>query len=103
MVFPRLVDVCRFNGGRLANVRPGGERDERLRGRQYGWGLQHEVRALGLGEDPQEAGSVAACIAEYATKSTQDAGGAGSRIEKQHELRGLRCREHARRLITSAW
>jgi hypothetical protein len=69
----------------------------------YGWGRQHEVRPLDLGEDTQEAGRVAAYIAKYATKSTQDAGGAGSRIEHERELGQLRCREHARRLITSAW
>jgi hypothetical protein len=69
----------------------------------YGWGAQHEVRALNLGTDPQEAGRMAAYIAKYATKSTEDAGGVGYKIEKEHELRSLRCREHARRLITSAW
>jgi hypothetical protein len=63
MVFSCLDDVCRFNVGRLANVRPSGERDEGPRGRPYGWGLQHEVRGLDLGEDPQEAGRVAGCIA----------------------------------------
>jgi hypothetical protein len=69
----------------------------------YGWGRQHEVRALDLGGDLQEAARVAGYIAKYATKSTEDAGGVGYRIEKAHELGGLRCREHARRLITSAW
>jgi hypothetical protein len=42
-------------------------------------------------------------IAKYATKSTEDAGGAGQRIKAQRELSDLRCRDHARRLITSAW
>jgi hypothetical protein len=69
----------------------------------YGWGPQHEVRALELGAGAREAGRVAGYIAKYATKSTEDAGGAGSRIETEHELRELRCREHARRLITGAW
>ncbi|MGH8838287.1 MAG: replication initiator [Jiangellaceae bacterium] len=50
-----------------------------------------------------EAARVAGYIAKYATKSTQDAGGGAHRIEHAHELSGLRCREHARRLITSAW
>jgi hypothetical protein len=69
----------------------------------YGWGRQHEVRALDLGADAQEAARVAGYIAKYATKSTEDAGGVRYRIEQQHELGGLRCRDHARRLITSAW
>jgi hypothetical protein len=58
---------------------------------------------LELGEDPGEAARVAGYIAKYATKSTADVGGAGRRIEKPQELRELRCREHAARLITSAW
>ena len=37
------------------------------------------------------------------TKSTEDAGGVRYRIENAHELGTLRCRDHARRLITSAW
>jgi hypothetical protein len=69
----------------------------------YRWGRQHEVRVLDLGGDPQEAARVAGYIAKYATKSSADAGGVGHRIEKAHELRDLRCRDHARRLITSAW
>jgi hypothetical protein len=69
----------------------------------YAWGREHEVRALELGEDPHEAGRVAAYIAKYATKSTENAGGASARIKKQHELRDLRCRDHAWRLITRAW
>jgi hypothetical protein len=69
----------------------------------YGWGGQHEVRALDLGAEAREAARVAAYIAKYATKSTEDAGGAGQRIKNGHELGDLRCRDHARRLITSAW
>jgi hypothetical protein len=69
----------------------------------YAWGAQHEVRALKLGEDPALAGRIAGYLAKYATKSTQDAGGAAHRIEEAHELHGLRCREHARRLIMAAW
>ncbi len=66
-------------------------------------GRQHDVRALDLGEDLQEAARVAGYIAKYATKSTEDAGGVRYRIERHDELGGLRCRDHARRLITSAW
>jgi hypothetical protein len=69
----------------------------------YGWGAQHEVRALDLGGDPREAARVAGYIAKYATKSSADAGGVGYRIEHAHELDDLRCREHARRLIIAAW
>lgn len=69
----------------------------------YGWGAQHEVRPLDVGADGQEAARVAGYIAKYATKSTQDAGGVGHRIESAQELRDLRCREHARRLTTGAW
>jgi hypothetical protein len=69
----------------------------------YGWGAQYEVRALELGADAQEAGRVAAYIAKYATKSSENGHGVGYRIEKQHDLRDLRCRDHVRRLITSAW
>jgi hypothetical protein len=69
----------------------------------YGWGPQHEVRALQFGVDAHEAGRVAAYIAKYATKSTEAAGGVRARIEHEHELANLRCRDHARRLITSAW
>jgi hypothetical protein len=76
---------------------------EDKRGDPYEWGSQHEVRALDLGADPQEAARVAGYIAKYATKSTEDSGGVRYRIEHAHELRDLRCREHAKRLITSAW
>jgi hypothetical protein len=69
----------------------------------YGWGTQHEARALDLRGDLREAARVAGYIAKYATKSTEDAGGVRYPIEDEHELRGLRCREHARRLITGAW
>jgi Replication initiator protein, pSAM2 len=69
----------------------------------YGWGRQHEVRALHLRADSQEAARVAGYIAKYATKSAADTGGVGHRIQNGHELRELRCRDHARRLITSAW
>ena len=42
----------------------------------YGWGRQHDVRALDLGAAiRQEAARVAGYIAKYATKSTEDAGG----------------------------
>jgi hypothetical protein len=58
---------------------------------------------LDLGGSVREAARVAGYIAKYATKSTEDAGGVGHRIEHTHELGGLRCREHARRLIASAW
>jgi hypothetical protein len=69
----------------------------------YGWGAQHEVRALELGGDLREAARVAGYIAKYATKATEDAGGVAHRIEHERELADLRCREHARRLITAAW
>ena len=69
----------------------------------YGWGAQHEVRALELRGDLREAARVAGYIAKYATKATEDAGGVPHRIEHEHELADLRCREHARRLITAAW
>ena len=69
----------------------------------YGWGRQHDVRALDLGADAREAARVAGYIAKYATKSTEDAGGVRLPDRDAHELRGLRCREHARRLITGAW
>jgi hypothetical protein len=69
----------------------------------YGWGGQFEVRVLQVGQDAYEAGRLAAYIAKYATKSTADAGGASSRIRHEHELDQLRCREHARRLISGAW
>jgi hypothetical protein len=69
----------------------------------YGWGRQHEIRVLDLGADRHEAARVAGYIAKYATKSTEEAGGVGYRIEHEHELRDLRCRDHARRLITGAW
>jgi hypothetical protein len=69
----------------------------------YGWGRQHEIRALDLGDDAAEAGRVATYIAKYATKSTEAAGGVASRIKNEGELRGLRCREHACRHIESAW
>jgi hypothetical protein len=69
----------------------------------YGWGTQHDVRALDFAGSVREAARVAGYIAKYATKSTEDAGGIGHRIEYAHELDGLRCREHARRLIAAAW
>ena len=72
-------------------------------GEPYGWGRQHDVRELDLGGSVREAARVAGYIAKYATKSTEDAGGVGHRIDHGHELGGLRCREHARRLIASAW
>jgi len=69
----------------------------------YGWGHQHEIRPLVLGEDRAEAGRVAAYIAKYATKSTEAVGGVTSKIKSARALRGLRCRDHARRHIESAW
>ena len=53
----------------------------------YGWGTQHDVRALDLRGDLREASRVAGYIAKYATKSTEDAGGVRYRIEHAHELR----------------
>lgn len=72
-------------------------------GEPYGWGRQHDVRVLDLGGSVREAARVAGYIAKYATKSTEDAGGVNHRIEHAHELGDLRCREHARRLVASAW
>lgn len=69
----------------------------------YAWGRQYDVRLLDVGTDRREASRVAAYIAKYATKSTEDAGGIRYRIDDAHELGDLRCRDHARRLITSAW
>jgi hypothetical protein len=69
----------------------------------YGWGRQHEIRPLDLGDDAAEASRVAAYIAKYATKSTEAVGGVTSRIKNEHELRDLQCREHARRHIETAW
>ena len=69
----------------------------------YGWGRQHDVRALQLGGDASETVRVAGYIAKYATKSTEAVGGVTARVRCESELDGLRCREHARRHITSAW
>lgn len=69
----------------------------------YGWGTQHEIRVLELGDTPEEAGRVAGYIAKYATKSTEAVGGVTSKIEHEHELGALRCRDHTRRHIESAW
>jgi hypothetical protein len=69
----------------------------------YGWGRQHEIRPLDLGEDAAEAGRVAAYIAKYATKSTEAVGGVTARIKSERELRGLRCGDHARRHIEASW
>jgi hypothetical protein len=69
----------------------------------YAWGAQHDVRVLDLLGDPAEAARVAGYIAKYATKSSHEAGGAGERIKTGAELERLRCREHARRLIRTAW
>jgi hypothetical protein len=69
----------------------------------YGWGRQHEVHALRLGDDAGEAGRVAAYIAKYATKSSEAVSGVTSKIRSERDLGGLRCRDHARRHIQSAW
>jgi hypothetical protein len=69
----------------------------------YGWGHQHGIRVLELGDDAREARRIAAYIAKYATKSTDAAGGVTSRIKSERELGGLRRRDHARRQIESAW
>jgi hypothetical protein len=58
---------------------------------------------LNLGDDPAEAGRVAAYIAKYATKSTEAVGGVTIKIKSERELHGLRCRDHPRRHIESAW
>jgi hypothetical protein len=72
-------------------------------GEPYAWGDQHDVRVLDVASDPQVAARIAGYIAKYATKSTKDAGGIGCKIEAEHELQHLGCREHARRLIAAAW
>jgi hypothetical protein len=69
----------------------------------YGWGRQHDVRALRLGGDARETARVAGYIAKYATKSTEAVGGVTSRIRSEREMQRLRCRDHARRHIESAW
>jgi hypothetical protein len=69
----------------------------------YRWGAQRDVRVLDLAGDRTEAARVAGYIAKYATKSCQDAGGVGQRIKTSGELDGLLCREHTRRLISTAW
>ena len=64
---------------------------------------EHPLVFAHLAGDPAEAARATGYIAKYATKSSQDAAGVPQRIEHAHELEGLRCREHAKRLITSAW
>jgi hypothetical protein len=76
---------------------------ERAGAEPYGWGRQHEIRPLDLGDDRAEAGRVAAYIAKYATKSTEVVGGVTTKIKSDRELRNLPCRAHARRHIESAW
>lgn len=72
-------------------------------GGPYAWGGQHDIRVLDLSGDRREAARVAGYIAKYATKSAADAGGVRYRIKHAHELDGMRCREHARRLVASVW
>ncbi|MCL2419620.1 MAG: hypothetical protein FWD04_10030 [Conexibacteraceae bacterium] len=69
----------------------------------YAWGAQHETRALDLVHQAEEAGRIAAYIAKHATKASEQAGGVSHKIEHEDELAGLRCRDHAKRLITGAW
>ena len=47
-------------------------------GEPYGWGRQHDIRALELGGDRAEAARVAGYIAKYATKATEAVGGVAS-------------------------
>ena len=53
----------------------------------YGWGRQHDVRALELGGDAARGGRVCGYIAKYATKSTEDAGG----VTLPHRGRSTSC------------
>jgi hypothetical protein len=72
-------------------------------GEPYGWDSQHEIRALQLGGELVEAARVAGYLAQCATKSTESVGGVTLRIRSEGELRGLRCCDHVRRHIDSAW
>ncbi|MCL2419865.1 MAG: replication initiation protein [Conexibacteraceae bacterium] len=69
----------------------------------YTWGAQHETRVLDLARQAEEAGRIAAYIAKYATKASEQAGGTQRRIRHGYELPDLDCRDHPKRLITAAW
>lgn len=67
-------------------------------GRVVRWGRQVGVRPV----DSERARETAAYIAKYATKSTEAVGGVMHRLDAS-DLRSLKVRPHAKRLILSAW
>lgn len=70
-------------------------------GRTHRWGPQADVGILE--RDESRAGRLAAYVAKYATKSSDDSGSLDRRIQSEEDLARRRLRPHERRLATSAW
>jgi hypothetical protein len=69
-----------------------------------GWGDQIDVRVVrrGIGGELDDA-KVAAYIAKYASKATEDAGGIPVRIRSAADLEDWDVSPHGRRLIAACW
>ena len=66
------------------------------------WGRQVDVRVIG-GQGSVARGAVAAYVAKYATKSTDDSGVLDHRLRNLEDLRGRDLRSHLARLAATAW
>ena len=69
----------------------------------YGWGRQHEIRPLRLGDDAAEAAGSRRTSPSTPPSRLRLSAASRRAIKNERELRGLRCRDHARRHIESAW
>jgi hypothetical protein len=66
------------------------------------WGEQLDVRLIGT-EESVPRGAVAAYVAKYATKSTEDSGALDHRLRGPADLAGTHLRPHLARMVLTAW
>ena len=69
----------------------------------YGWGRQHDVRALELGGDRGRGGACCGYIAKYATKSTEAVGGVTPRIRRRGSCEACAAATTHGGTSTTAW
>ena len=70
--------------------------------RRARWGAQHDVRVLVAG-DEEDAGTIAAYVAKYATKTADGTPWLAHRIRTRAEIEHLALRPHIETMVRTAW